>query len=55
MHKLNDLQLAIVIVRLYEGDEGNLKRLLYKEILGCDEEGKCIFYTLKMTVFMLVI
>lgn len=39
LHKLNDLQLAIIIIRLYEGDEGNLRKLLYTEILGCDEDG----------------
>lgn len=33
------MQLAIVIVRLYEGDSASLKRLLYEEILGCDAEG----------------
>lgn len=41
--KLNDLQLAMVIVRLYEGDieavSENLKRLLYTEILGCKTDG----------------
>lgn len=39
LNKLQDLQLAIVIVRLYEGDGASLKRLLYEEILGCDAEG----------------
>lgn len=48
LYKLNDLQLAIIIIRLYEGDEGSLKKLLYTEILGCDEEGNiferfCLF------------
>lgn len=39
LHKLQDLQLAIIIVRLYEGDGTSLKKLLYEEILGCDAEG----------------
>ncbi|KAF5272292.1 hypothetical protein FQR65_LT04949 [Abscondita terminalis] len=39
LNKLQDLQLAIIIVRLYEGDGASLKRLLYEEILGCDAEG----------------
>ncbi|XP_022257757.1 dmX-like protein 2 isoform X5 [Limulus polyphemus] len=43
LNKLNDLQLAMVIVRLYEGDLEttplNLRRLIYEEILGCDAEG----------------
>ncbi|RWS14486.1 dmX-like protein 2, partial [Dinothrombium tinctorium] len=43
LNKLNDLQLAMIIVRLHEGDietvPKNLKRLLYQEILGCDAEG----------------
>ncbi|XP_074603304.1 rabconnectin-3 alpha isoform X2 [Brevipalpus obovatus] len=43
MNKLNDLQLAMVIVRLYEGDietiPSNLKRILYQEILGCEPDG----------------
>ncbi|XP_060524786.1 dmX-like protein 2 isoform X2 [Cylas formicarius] len=40
LHRINDLQLAIVIVRLYEGDGDSLRKLLYKEILGCDENGE---------------
>ncbi|KAK9710405.1 RAVE protein 1 C terminal [Popillia japonica] len=39
LHKLQDIQLAIIIIRLYEGDTGMLKRLLFEEILGCDAEG----------------
>ncbi|KAL1453926.1 hypothetical protein WDU94_010228 [Cyamophila willieti] len=45
LNKLEDIQLAMVIARLYEGGEGldqtppNLKRLLYEEILGCDQIG----------------
>ncbi|XP_046412753.1 dmX-like protein 2 isoform X1 [Neodiprion fabricii] len=41
LNKLNDIQLAMVIARLYEDDRAppNLKRLLYEEILGCDMEG----------------
>lgn len=38
LNKLEDLQLAMVIARLYESDRDqnppNLKRLLYEEILG---------------------
>lgn len=38
LNKLEDLQLAMVIARLYESDREpnppNLKRLLYEEILG---------------------
>ncbi|KAJ8974411.1 hypothetical protein NQ317_014905 [Molorchus minor] len=37
LNRLQDIQLAIVIVRLYKGDGEELKQLLYKEILGCDE------------------
>ncbi|XP_076371203.1 dmX-like protein 2 isoform X5 [Tachypleus tridentatus] len=43
LNKLNDFQLAMVIVRLYEGDleitPTNLRRLIYEEILGCNAEG----------------
>ncbi|XP_076252311.1 rabconnectin-3 alpha isoform X2 [Rhynchophorus ferrugineus] len=39
INKIEDIQLAIIITRLYEGDGGNLKNLLYQEILGCDENG----------------
>ncbi|KAI5722747.1 hypothetical protein M8J76_014152 [Diaphorina citri] len=45
LNKLEDIQLAMVIARLYEGEAGldqtppNLKRLLYEEILGCDQNG----------------
>lgn len=41
LHKLNDIQLAMLIARLYEDDmtSPNLKRLLYEEILGCDQDG----------------
>lgn len=41
LNKLNDIQLAMVIARLYEDDTSppNLKRLLYEEILGCDKDG----------------
>lgn len=41
LNKLNDLQLAMIIARLYEDDvtSPNLKRLLYEEILGCDRDG----------------
>ncbi|XP_073977920.1 rabconnectin-3 alpha isoform X3 [Rhodnius prolixus] len=44
LNKLEDLQLAMVIARLYEGERDptppNLKRLLYEEILGCDSNGE---------------
>ncbi|XP_070155554.1 dmX-like protein 2 isoform X2 [Polyergus mexicanus] len=41
LNKLNDIQLAMVIARLYENDTSspNMKRLLYEEILGCDKDG----------------
>ncbi|XP_043473124.1 dmX-like protein 2 isoform X3 [Leptopilina heterotoma] len=41
LDKLNDIQLAMIIARLYEDDmtSPNLKRLLFEEILGCDKEG----------------
>lgn len=46
MTKLEDLQLALVILRLYESDiedsvPSSFKRLLYEDILGCDETGQC--------------
>lgn len=41
--KLEDLQLAMVITRLYEGEHDaappNYKKLIYQEVLGCDNEG----------------
>lgn len=41
--KLEDLQLALVITRLYEGEHDatppSYKKLLYEEVLGCDSEG----------------
>ncbi|XP_055631831.1 dmX-like protein 2 isoform X2 [Toxorhynchites rutilus septentrionalis] len=41
--KLQDIQLALVITRLYEGEHDatppSFKRLLYEEILGCDKNG----------------
>ncbi|XP_053214869.1 dmX-like protein 2 isoform X2 [Panonychus citri] len=44
LNKLEDMQLAMTIVRLYEGDietvPSNLKRILYQEVLGCDSEGQ---------------
>ena len=43
LSKLDDVQLAIVIVRLYEGDietvPETLKKILYKEALGRDKNG----------------
>ncbi|KAK9294166.1 hypothetical protein QLX08_011144 [Tetragonisca angustula] len=42
LNKLNDIQLAMVIARLYDDDTTslNLRRLLYEEILGCDKDGQ---------------
>ena len=41
LNRLNDFHLAIVIVRLYEGDSSDtLKQLLYEQILGCDSFGE---------------
>ena len=42
---MNDLQLAIVLARLYESElddsmPANLKRILYEECLGCNKEGQ---------------
>lgn len=41
--KLEDLQLALIIARLYEGEHDatppSYKKLLYEEILGCDKDG----------------
>lgn len=43
LSKLDDIQLAMVIVRLYEGDietvPDNLKKLLYQEVLGRKPDG----------------
>ncbi|KAG5878732.1 hypothetical protein JTB14_000166 [Gonioctena quinquepunctata] len=40
LNRLQDLQLAIIIVRLHKGDGQELKELLQREILGCDENGE---------------
>ena len=45
MNKLDDIQLAMVIARLYESElddamPTNLKRLLYEECLGLDMNGE---------------
>lgn len=44
LNKLDDLQLAMVITRLYEGEHDSTppsyKRLIYEEILGCDKNGE---------------
>ncbi|XP_063708500.1 dmX-like protein 2 isoform X2 [Culicoides brevitarsis] len=42
--KLEDLQLALVITKLYEGEHGSVllptyKKIIYQEILGCDKDG----------------
>ena len=57
LNKLGDLQLAMVIARLYESelDEAmpvNLKRLLYEECLGCDQNGDNQVYTSKSYVMV---
>ncbi|GAB6032390.1 hypothetical protein CHUAL_011029 [Chamberlinius hualienensis] len=43
MTKLDDFQLAMVVIRLYEGDmdscPSSLKKLLYVHLLGCDPDG----------------
>src|SRR5277367_4826876 len=44
MNKLDDIQLAMVVIRLYEGGDldpipPTLKKMLYEEILGCKEDG----------------
>ncbi|KAG5673298.1 hypothetical protein PVAND_003358 [Polypedilum vanderplanki] len=42
--KLDDLQLALIITRLYEGEHDSAppsyKKLLFEEILGCDKNGE---------------
>lgn len=42
--KLEDLQLALIITRLYEGEHDNTpptyRKLIYEEILGCDKNGE---------------
>ncbi|KAG7196962.1 hypothetical protein KM043_000228 [Ampulex compressa] len=42
LNKLADIQLAMVIARLYEDDAAShhTRRLLYEEILGCDKDGQ---------------
>lgn len=40
LNRLQDLQLAIIIIRIYQGDGQELKKLLYREILGRDENGE---------------
>ena len=43
INKLDDLQLAMVIIRMYEGDvetvPETLKKMLYQEVLGCAQDG----------------
>lgn len=39
LHKLQDIQLALIITRLYEGDGDTYRKLLYEEILGRDADG----------------
>ncbi|KFM72487.1 DmX-like protein 2, partial [Stegodyphus mimosarum] len=43
LNHLNDLQLAMVVIRLYEGEmetvTPSLRRLLFLEVLGCEEDG----------------
>ena len=41
--KLHDVQLALVIARLYDGEEmmtSEVKKILFTHVLGCDENGK---------------
>lgn len=52
LHRLQDLQLAIIIVRLYRGDGEELQQLLYKEILGCDENGTINSRTVSCTLII---
>lgn len=44
LNKLDDLQLALIIARLYEGEHDSTpptyKKLIYEEILGCDKNGE---------------
>lgn len=44
LNKLDDLQLALIITRLYEGEHDNTpptyRKLIYEEILGCDKDGE---------------
>ena len=46
IHKLDDLQLALVIARLYGSEleesvmPANMRRLLWEECLGCDQHGQ---------------
>ena len=44
LNKLDDLQLAMIITRLYEGEHDNTpptyRKLIYEEILGCDKNGE---------------
>ncbi|CAH0558785.1 unnamed protein product [Brassicogethes aeneus] len=40
LNRLQDFQLAIIIVRLYEGEDQFLKKLLYENILGYDANGE---------------
>ncbi|XP_069136751.1 dmX-like protein 2 [Argopecten irradians] len=42
LDKLNDIQLALVVCRLYDGEDmmpDSVKKILYTSILGCDEKG----------------
>lgn len=42
LDKLNDFQLALVICRLYHGEDmmpESVKKLFYTHVLGCDEDG----------------
>nr|XP_042903510.1 dmX-like protein 2 [Parasteatoda tepidariorum] len=43
LNNLNDLQLAMVVIRLYEGEidtvTPSLKKLLFTEVLGCESDG----------------
>lgn len=55
INKLEDLQLAMVLIRLYEGDvetvPETLKKVLYQEILGCAPDGTQYEYVLSFLNF----
>ena len=41
--KLHDVQLALVIARLYDGDDmmtSEVRKILFTYVLGCDENGQ---------------
>ena len=43
LDKLHDFQLALVICRLYDGEDmmcSSVKKILYTHLLGCDADGE---------------